>query len=404
MLAAAAVAAVGSAYAQRVNCDPGPCGVETRIYRDGNAWVEESIGSISAGRGLRLQSVMGSVQIRGASQPNVTYTIKKKSFRPEEDRAKRDFRFFDISISRRGSEYVYIVGDWSGGTSGKMAVEYYVTVPSKSEWVRANTLGGSVDVRAIAGKVYAETAGGSISVDDIGSDVRVETMGGSISAGKVRGNAILETAGGSISIGDVKGELRAETSGGSVELGTGAKNVFIDTAGGSISVKQCGGDLRASTAGGSIDIGSVGGGATLETEGGAIRLISAGGLVRATNNGGTIKLLKLMKGVIAETASGAIIAEFVSGPGEFTASHLETNAGDITVYLPSDLPVTIKASIELASGHKLRSDFEGIKIATEGDEWSKTIYADGQLNGGGPLLKVYTTNGNIELRKTGSKR
>jgi DUF4097 and DUF4098 domain-containing protein YvlB len=393
------------ASAQRINCDPGPCGINTKIYREANAWVEESTGSIAAGKGLRLQSVMGAVQVRGADQPNVTYTIRKKVFRPLEEQAKRDFRCFDVSISRRPLEYVHVVGDWQHCTSGKMSVEYSLTVPSSSEWVKANTLGGSVEIRSIAGKAYAETAGGSITVDEIGSDTRVETMGGSITAANILGNAVLETAGGSITIGAVKGELRAETSGGSVELGSGAKNVSIETAGGSISVKQCGGELRASTAGGSIDIGSVNGGAILETAGGVIRLVSAGGMVRASNSGGAIKLHKLTKGVMAETASGGIIAEFVTRPGEFTPSHLETSVGDIIVYLPSDLPVTIKAGIELASGHKIRHDFgDAIRVVTEGDEWAKTVYADGNLNGGGPMLKVHTSNGNIEFRKTTSKR
>ena len=54
-------------------------------------------------------------------------------------------------------------------------------------------------------------------------------------------------------------------------------------------------------------------------------------------------------------------------------------------------------------GHKITSDFPELKITSEGGSWGpKEVYASGQLNGGGPLLKISTTLGNIELRK-GSK-
>jgi hypothetical protein len=105
--------------------------------------------------------------------------------------------------------------------------------------------------------------------------------------------------------------------------------------------------------------------------------------------------------VRAETAAGPITAEFVGKSGDFTESSLTTSVGDIIVYLPADLHVTVRASIETAMGHKIKSnDFPELKITSEGGNWGpKEIYATGQLNGGGPILKISTTMGNIELRK-----
>ena len=62
------------------------------------------------------------------------------------------------------------------------------------------------------------------------------------------------------------------------------------------------------------------------------------------------------------------MAKFLTG-GDRTDSTLETSAGDITVYLASDLNVTVRAAIELANGHKIRSDFSDIQIHSEGGEW-----------------------------------
>jgi len=97
----------------------------------------------------------------------------------------------------------------------------------------------------------------------------------------------------------------------------------------------------------------------------------------------------------AETGAGGIVAKFVSGTDR-TDSVLETSAGDITVYLAPTLNITIRASIELANGHRIRSDFSEIRVTTEGGEWGPgTATAEGNLNGGGPTLKVRTTTGDI---------
>jgi hypothetical protein len=104
----------------------------------------------------------------------------------------------------------------------------------------------------------------------------------------------------------------------------------------------------------------------------------------------------------AETGAGGILAKFVSSSGERTDSVLETSAGDITVFLAANLNITIRASIEVANGHTIHSDFSDIQVTTEGGDWGpKTVTAEGSLNGGGPVLKVRTTTGDITFRRTG---
>lgn len=373
---------------------------DARVYRDGNTWVEEMSGSIPAAHGLSLRSSIGSVQVRGAAQPNITYTIKKRVSRSQEDLSRRDMMKFEVTVARHGDSVV-IEGDWPGEHAGRLNAEFFITVPNDTNIVKVETLGGSVDVKNITGKAYTQTAGGSISLDDIGSSATANTMGGGISVGKIGGDAKLETAGGSIAIDSVEGVISASTSGGSISVGSGRHGITVESAGGSITVNKCGGALRASTAGGSIDIGDVAENAHLETAGGGIRLNSAGGNVVAETASGGIKLRKLTRGVTAQTTAGPIEAEFIAHKGEFTDSHLETTVGDIVVYLPSDLGVTIKASIELANGHNIFTDFDGVKVTKEGGEWGpREIYAEGRINGGGPVLKMHTTNGNIEIKKS----
>jgi hypothetical protein len=90
----------------------------------------------------------------------------------------------------------------------------------------------------------------------------------------------------------------------------------------------------------------------------------------------------------------------VNTGAERTDSDLETSAGDITVYLAADVAVNVRASVDMGNGHRITSDFSDIRIASEGDKWGpKTLTAEGSLNGGGPLLKVRTSSGDICFKR-----
>jgi hypothetical protein len=81
-------------------------------------------------------------------------------------------------------------------------------------------------------------------------------------------------------------------------------------------------------------------------------------------------------------------------------SQLETSAGDITVYIASDVAVSVRASVDLGNGHHITSELPDIHVASEGDQWGpRSLTAEGRLNGGGPVLKVRTTTGNIWFKR-----
>lgn len=377
---------------------------EVRVFRDGDKWVQETSGSVPAGRMLRLYSALGAVQVRGdVNASTVTYRVRKVVHRSSEEEAKREFATFVVGTGRRG-EWAVVSGDWAGARPrrSRMSVEYVVTMPRDTDQVRVETLGGPIGVHALRGKAYAQTAGGGITADDIGESLHASTLGGDIQIGRVNGDVNLTTAGGNITIGHVSGKIVAVTSGGAVQVQKGGQSVRVETAGGSIGVKECG-DLIATTAGGTIEVGDVNGWARLESAGGGIRLLSAKGLVNANTQGGGIKLARLTSGVRAETANGPIEAEFVAA--KISDTHLATTTGDIVVYLPSEMAVTIKAAIELSNGHKIHSEFPGLRIVTEGGNFGpRQVFGEGSLNGGGAVMKVHTSNGNIYFKRTKAGR
>ena len=182
---------------------------------------------------------------------------------------------------------------------------------------------------------------------------------------------------------------------------SGLQGALLETGGGSIRVDKCSGKVKVSTGGGSVDLGDIGGAAEIDTGAGSIRLASAKGRVRAQTGGGSIQLDGATS-VQAETSAGGIIVKLLSSTGDaaHNSSTLETSAGDITVYLANDLAISVRAQIEIANGHTIRSDFSDIHVSSEGGQWGpKTVTAEGQLNGGGPVLKVRTNSGNVNFRR-----
>ena len=155
----------------------------------------------------------------------------------------------------------------------------------------------------------------------------------------------------------------------------------LHTEGGFIRVNKCDGSIKAETGGGNIEVNEIAGAAQIETGGGSIHF-------------GPIK-----GGVQAVTAGGAIYARLARG-GSFTNSRLETSVGDIVVYVPEGLGMDVRAAVEVARGYGIKSEFSELKISPASQNvGTREAYAEGSLNGGGPVLHVHTTAGNIEFRR-----
>ena len=372
---------------------------EARVYREGGNWVQEMTGDLGAARNLRVKLEAGSVRVQGGSQTGITYVIHRKAYTSSEQKARREFESYRISASVKG-DTAWIVAE-SGGRDRRCSDDFVINVPRNLQSAKIETGGGSVNAAGIAGRVELESGGGSIHLDDIGGEVTAKTGGGTIEVGSVEGNVTLQTGGGNIKVASAKGEIKAESGGGSVVVLSGLQGAVLETGGGSIRVDKCSGPVKATTGGGSVDLGEIGGPAEIETGAGSIRLASAKGRVQAQTGGGSIQLDGATS-VQAETSAGGIVVKLLSsnGAGVRNNSTLETSAGDITVYLANDLAISIRAEIEIANGHTIRSDFSDIHVSSEGGPWGpKTVTAEGQLNGGGPVLKVRTNSGNVNFRR-----
>jgi DUF4097 and DUF4098 domain-containing protein YvlB len=349
-----------------------------KLYHSGTEWVQEISGTFSAGKIVKVKSSSGAIHMKGAQQNNVTYTIREHVRAISEIAARRELGRMKFTTYSSG-DMVVLQADCEGSNRG--SIDFDVQVPQPTSLVRLETEGGAVTAANLSGKVEAKTGGGAIQLDQISGIISASSGGGNIEIGKVGSDVQVSTGGGSIRLNSAGGRVNANSGGGNLNIGW-AKVMTLKTAGGAIHVVKCDGEVKAESGGGNIDLNDIAGAAVIDTAGGSIHIGPVQG------------------GVHAETSGGAIMAKLASGGAAFTDSRLETAVGDIVVYVPENLGVNVRAAVEVARSYGIRSDFGELKITSPSHNIGpREMYAEGSLNGGGPILHVHTTTGNIEIRR-----
>ncbi len=375
-------------------------GQQVRIQREGDAWVEETTNAAPFSDSVRILVDSGSIRIEGSPHQGISYTVRKRCAKPSLEAARKIFRQFQIGATRRLNLSV-IEGRWAGGSNpSHVSAEILVQVPRGVDMVDVSAQSGTITVRAVSANVKAAIIAGALNLNDIEGSVVASTKGGNINIGHVEGSVNARSGGGNIQAGTIRGRVSLWTAGGVLLLGTG-EGCTLQTGAGNIEVRECQGNLRAESGGGSLELGSVRGTVWARNGGGRVRVMSAQGNVTISTGGGAVDLWGVAKGAQVDSGAGTISVQFVGSPHGFSESSLRTASGDVVVYMDDHLPVTVHATSDMTHGAGILSDFSGLKITSEGGDWGpKTMWAEGSLNGGGPVLKVRTTIGQIAFRRT----
>jgi TonB family protein len=295
-------------------------------------------------------------------------------------------------------------------------VQFEVAVPPGYS-VEVHTLAGDIETQDIGGTAALLTQGGNIRAGKIGfvgmrgvlagrSVAKLETQGGHIQVLDVAGDLNAFTAGGHITAGNIAGDAVLRSGGGHIRAGQIAGRAELDTDGGNITVGKAGSVVNVRTGGGQIDFGEVRGSVRAQTGGGGIRVMYVSGPMEVESSAGSICLTRVAGAVRAATAGGSITAWI--NPDSPTdngtvhlagASQLSSGDGDIVVFLPRNLAANIEASVESGGARHIEADPAlRLTLDTPANRNGGPLHAATVLNGGGPLLKLRTTAGNIHLQ------
>lgn len=185
--------------------------------------------------------------------------------------------------------------------------------------------------------------------------VDLKSSGGGIRLSGVAGDAKVRSSGGGLHIADVNGDIDASSSGGGVE------------------VKQVRGDVTAESSGGGIDIANVSGNVDASSSGGGVHVDGVGGRVTAESSGGPVS---------------AVLAA-----GNTAGGSLSSSGGGVRVAIAPDARLSIDAS---SSGGSVSCE---LPVQRQGKESRTSLRGD--LNGGGPVLRLHSSGGGIRIEASG---
>lgn len=366
-----------------------PAGKVEPWTRENGTWVQSISATLSAASCLARTN--GPVVVRGVNENAITCTVRKRVRARSQAEAQRigqavKFRFVD-----RGNYAEFYANH---PDIADLSIETEIRVPKSLAKMMLATLAGNIEAYDLNG-LRAETAGGNITIDRIASDVLLKTGGGEVKIGHAGASVRCLSGGGAISAGRIAGESWLETAGGDVVVRETGGVLHASTHGGNIRVEKAGASVEARTGGGKIEVLHARGIVMAENSGGSIQIGASPG-VRCESSGGAIHLRAATGPVRAVTHIGSILAEVVNG---LQNSILSTTNGDITVLIPSKLPLTVKAVNEGERPGWIVSEFAEIPVQRVDAPGLPRFRATGALNGGGPVLVISAIQGTIYLKR-----
>ncbi|HEY4739515.1 MAG TPA: hypothetical protein VIH76_02850 [Candidatus Acidoferrales bacterium] len=393
MLIASPSAAMSPAAS--ASTDPGP-----KVTR-------EIKGSLPTHDGQRLHLVteLGNVRVHTGSSGKVEYhiTLGTDASDPDSQKLLKDFEL----AAHPTPDGVSLRGEISGnGCSGHLWVTFDVSVPDAYN-IDVTSHGGNIETENVDGRALLTTSGGNISAGSVNGFAHFETGGGHITVKDVSGDFFASTGGGHITAGSISGNASLHTGGGHIRVVSIGGIAKLDTGeGGNISVEKSGGGLTADTRGGQIEVGEAGGQVHARTGGGGIRVVRSSGPTNLESVRGSIYLTQVNSAVRASTNAGGITA-WLGPDGKLPAGcDLHSADGDIVVYIPKELQLTIDAAIQQGEDHRLVVDPAfPLKVSYDDvSNGSHIVRAAGTLNGGGEVLRLRTVAGNIRIVMSDANR
>jgi len=184
-------------------------------------------------------------------------------------------------------------------------------------------------------------------------------------------SAEIHTSGGRVEVREIDGDLRAESSGGGVV------------------VEGIGGDVTLSSSGGGVDLEDVEGTATLESSGGSVSARAVRGDLKVSSSGGGVSLEEIGGAVVASSSGGPVRVGFAAGNGR--GGSLSSSGGGVEARLDPSVALDLDAE---TSGGSVDCD---LPVTVRGKISSGKLH--GELNGGGPVLRLRSSGGGIRIRQ-----
>lgn len=183
----------------------------------------------------------------------------------------------------------------------------------------------------------------------------------------------------------VRTHLSVDNGSGGVEIEGIEGNVALDNGSGGIMIRSVTGAVTIDNGSGGVEVARVRGDLTIDNGSGGIDAAEVVGAVKIDNGSGGIDLRDVDGALDIETSSGGIRARM---SGKNAGINARSGSGGVEVVVPAGWSADLDLST--GSGHVL---LQGWKEASVGSAKSFR----GQVGGGGPLIRLASGSGEIEL-------
>lgn len=176
--------------------------IRVRVPVAGSVSVEHQHGYVSAaldGGTLRLREIYGPVNVTGVSELIVLADREPRTIDPELRRARRD-----IVARNIGSADIE-------AAHGSLSID-------GAERAMIGDVGGSADLRSVAGELRSRAIGGSCDIHAVGGAVALGDIGGSCTIIDVRGRISVRAIGGTATFRNTGPVVGLSAIGGSLQL------------------------------------------------------------------------------------------------------------------------------------------------------------------------------------------
>jgi DUF4097 and DUF4098 domain-containing protein YvlB len=207
-----------------------------------------------------------------------------------------------------------------------------------------------------------------------GSDIDARLADGKMDIDGFNGNLILKVSDGDLSAKNLSGNVRMSASDGDIEA------------------MQCSGTVEVSVSDGGINADSFSGNIRLRSADGRIMLNNADGIVEAKSSDGRVTLQGSFQSVNARTSDGKLEVHANPGSSVVNPWNLKTSDGSLMLQLPD----SIQADFDIRTGDG--SIVTDLPISIIGSV--SRNHLSGKINGGGSLVMLQTSDGDITISRT----
>lgn len=312
----------------------------------------------------------GTVNIAGTTENRIAVSVHKTVYAGDETQAKEIADSSTVKIAEVVGGYELRANRARTSKGRTVRIDLDVQVPATSS-VRVTSGGGEVHVSGITGNVEVTGERADVELDQIQGNAIVSLRKGSLRASEIKGNCQLSGRGSEVELEEISGEanLQGEFY-GPIKVSKVAKLTRFVSSRTDLSADRLAGQMEVES--GTLYLTGVRGPATIVTRNKDITIEDFSSRLRIENNRGNIELI----------------------PRSLEADiDVENRSGGIALSVPHGASFEINATAR--SGH-IESDLSdpGLRL----NEGTDTGTLQGHVGTRGPLVRLTTTYGTIQLR------